>query len=195
MKQNQDGRPRHCGLDPQSRGAGQGNTCETSQTNQHRPRHCGLDPQSRGAVDQPVILASRQYPQGGVATSQNNQQNPLSLDGGGIKGEGENDAPHRPVIADLIRNPEVRRPGRQQANTTYRIPSPLTRENQSLSQCLTLGAEGETSPTPTQPVILASRQNPQGGVRVTTSQTNHIPLSLDGRGPKPVPVPDTGSRG
>ena len=24
--------------------------------------------------------------------------------------------------------------------------------------------------------------------------THHIPLSLDGRGPKPVPVPDTGAR-
>ena len=32
------------------------------------------------------------------------------------------------VIADLVRNPEVRRPGRQQANTTYRIPSPLMGE-------------------------------------------------------------------
>ena len=29
-------------------------------------RHCGLDPQSRGAVDLPVILALRQYPQAGV---------------------------------------------------------------------------------------------------------------------------------
>ena len=27
-------------------------------------RHCGLDPQSRGEGDGPVILASRQYPQG-----------------------------------------------------------------------------------------------------------------------------------
>ena len=63
-----------------------------------------------------VILASRQYPQGGVRVKQanttyripsplmgeeskvrvkqvqHNLQNPLSLDGRGIKGEGENDA-------------------------------------------------------------------------------------------------------
>ena len=87
-----------------------------------------------------LVLASRQYPQSGVRvlTSQPNRQNPLFLDGRGIKGEGEtiqnnhqyplsldgrgpkpvpvpdtgaegeNDAPHRHVIADLIRNPEVR---------------------------------------------------------------------------------------
>ena len=35
-----------------------------------------------------------------------NRPNPLSLDGRGIKGEGENDASHRHVIAGLIRNPE-----------------------------------------------------------------------------------------
>ena len=34
---------RHCGLDPQSRGAGQGGTGETRQ-HQHPSRHCGLDP-------------------------------------------------------------------------------------------------------------------------------------------------------
>ena len=57
-------------------------------------RHCGLDPQSRGAgCVAAVILASRQYPQGGATTRQHNHI-PLSLDGRGIKGEGENDASH-----------------------------------------------------------------------------------------------------
>ena len=32
-------------------------------------------------------------------------------------------------------------------------------------------------------------------VRVKQDNINHIPLSLDGIGSKPVPVPDTGSRG
>ena len=65
-----------------------------------RPRHCGLDPQSRGegpgrAYNKPkptarsVILALRQYPQGRATTRQHNQPNPLSLDGRGIKGEGD----------------------------------------------------------------------------------------------------------
>ena len=73
------GRTPHCGLDPQSRGAGCG-------------RHTGFKAASTGWGDNkttPTIF-------------------PLSLDGRGIKGEGENDAPHRHVIADLIRNPEVR---------------------------------------------------------------------------------------
>ena len=50
------------------------------ETRQHQPhtqdRHCGLDPQSRGEVT-------------GMTTRQHNQQNPLSLDRRGIKGEGE----------------------------------------------------------------------------------------------------------
>ena len=37
------------------------------------PRHCGLDPQSRGEDWAAVILALRQYPQGGVTTRQTNQ--------------------------------------------------------------------------------------------------------------------------
>ena len=62
--------------------------------------------------------------------------------------------------------------GSQQAKPTDQTPSPLTAEYQSLSQCLTLGAEGEQA-----------------------KPTAKIPLSLDDRVPKPVPVPDTGSRG
>ena len=65
------------------------------------------------------------------------------------------------------------------SKTTNNIPSPLTAEDQSLSQCLTLGAEGENSKALplchseqseeskiSDPrdltVILASRQYPQG---------------------------------
>ena len=59
-------------------------------------RHCGLDLQSRGEARAAVILASRQYPQGGVTTRQHNQSIALSLDERGIKGEGDNDAEHRP---------------------------------------------------------------------------------------------------
>ena len=53
-----------------------------------------------------VILASRQYPQGGRRQQDNtNRQNPLSLDGRGIKGEGETrQHQHCHVIADLTRN-------------------------------------------------------------------------------------------
>ena len=50
-------------------------------------------------TDRPVILDLIQNPQGGVAIQTNHV--PLSLDGRGIKGEGE----HNPVIADLTRNP------------------------------------------------------------------------------------------
>ena len=62
-----------------------------------------------------VILALRQYPQGRANNKTTPTIIPLSLDGRGIKGlsqcltlgsEGENDASHRHVIADLIRNPE-----------------------------------------------------------------------------------------
>ena len=83
---------RHCGLDPQSTGwpcrsrhtgfkavsTGRGTTNKTTPT---PSRHCGLDPQSRGVAGD----AGEQV--------QNNQPIPLSLDGRGIKGEGENDAP------------------------------------------------------------------------------------------------------
>ena len=48
-------------------------------------------------VDGTVILALRQYPQGGWATrvskSKTTAKIPLSLDGRGIKGEGEQDSP------------------------------------------------------------------------------------------------------
>ena len=46
---------------------------------------------------------------GGEGETRQLNLHPLSLDGRGIKGEGENDATHRHVIADLIRNPEGRR--------------------------------------------------------------------------------------
>ena len=49
---------------------------------------------------------------------------------------------HRHVIADLIRNPEGQGDTGEQDNTNQ-FPSPLMAEDQSLSQCLTLGAEGE----------------------------------------------------
>ena len=47
------------------------------------------------------------------------------------------------------------------------------------------------------PVIADLIRNPEGqGDTGEQAQNNHqIPLSLDGRGSKPVPVPDTGSRG
>ena len=61
------------------------------------------------------------------------------------------------------------------------------------------GPEGkQDKPTP-QPVILASRQYPQGGGVTQVSKTTQttFPISLDGRGIKGegVPVLDTGSRG
>ena len=99
---------RHCGLDPQSRGAA-GDAGEqdkpTTPEDRHtgfkavstaaatgdagekqdntttpEDRHCGLDPQSRGAET-------------GQGDNKTTQPYPLSLDGRGIKGEGENDAP------------------------------------------------------------------------------------------------------
>ena len=110
----------------------------------------------------------------------------------------------------------IHRAGQQQYKTTINTPSPLMAEDQSLSQCLTREqrvnndapassrhcgldpqSRGEGSGNNTnqhRPVILASRQYPQGGA--TTIQNNHqYPLSLDERGPKPVPVPDTGAEG
>ena len=85
----------------------------------------------------PVILALRQYPQGGATTIQHQPTNPLSLDGRGIKGEGDSKTvpPHRhsraggkpqggcvvAVIADLIRNPEGRQgDAGEQDNTNHR---------------------------------------------------------------------------
>ena len=101
----------------------------------------------------------------------------------------------------------------QQDDTTI-SPSPLMGEDQSLSQCLTLGSESEKRCIASSrhcgldpqsrgvgcvaAVILASRQYPQGrqGDAGETSPIQpSIPLSLDGRGPKPVPVPDTGAEG
>ena len=45
--------------------------------------------QSKGWARWPVILALRQYPQGGVNRTKQPTKSPLSLDGRGIKGEGE----------------------------------------------------------------------------------------------------------
>ena len=152
---------------------------------------------------------------------------------------------HRHVIADLIRNPEGQGDTGEQDNTNQ-FPSPLMAEDQSLSQCLTLGPEGEKLCHSIVPVIADLIRNPEGwrpGIQQAkpttiiplsldgrgikgegennatassrhcgldpqsrgeardtgeTSQTNHHypPLPLDGmREPKPVPVPDTGSRG
>ena len=47
------------------------------------------NPEGKGMVV--VILALRQYPQRGATTRHPNHQSPLSLDGRGIKGEGEQD--------------------------------------------------------------------------------------------------------
>ena len=118
------------------------------------PRHCGLDPQSRGADWAAVILASRQYPQGGVTTRQPKPPIPLSLDGRGIKGEGDSKTVPPCVIPSKTRNPQ--------------------------GGCVVA-------------VILALRQYPQGGV-TTRQHPPYTPLP-DGRGSKPVPVPDTGIRG
>ena len=181
---------RHCGLDPQSRGVGcAGQQQYTTTINIHSPikeeeskpvpvpdtgakgendapassRHCGLDPQSRGEgagnntnQHRPVILASRQYPQGGVPPI------PLSLDERRPKhvsvpdtgAEGENDAPASSRHCGL--DPQSRGEGAGNNTNQHR------------------------------PVILASRQYPQGGVPP-------IPLSLDERRPKHVSVPDTGA--
>ena len=84
-----------------------------------------------------LVLASRQYPQGGETTSQNNRPNPLSLDGRGIKGEGENDASASSRHCGL--DPQSRGEG-------WGIP---TRQHNRH-----------------RPVILASRQYPQGGGEV-----------------------------
>ena len=61
---------------------------------------------------------------------------PLSLDGRGIKGEGEQDS------------------------TNHQSPSPLTREDQSLSQCLTREQRVKTTKHPH--VIADSIRNPEG---------------------------------
>ena len=69
------------------------------------------------------------------------------------------------------------------------------REDQSLSQCLTLGAEDENDATHRH-VIADLIRNPEVKGRAYNKPTpTAIPLSLDGRGPKPVPVPDTGAEG
>ena len=76
----------------------------------------------------------------------------------------------RLVIADLIRNPEVKGGAYNKTNQPP-SPSPLMAEDQSLSQCLTLGAEGENdvphrpnpaNPRQHRPVMLDLIQNPQG---------------------------------
>ena len=53
---------RHCGLDPQSRGAGRGvrHTGYPYRHSKHPHRHCGLDPQSRGVRPAPSFPRRRQ---------------------------------------------------------------------------------------------------------------------------------------
>ena len=91
-----------------------------------------------------VILALRQYPQGG--DNNINPPIPLSLDGRGIKGEGENDASASSRHCGL--DPQSRGEGRgnnKTAPTEY--PSPLMGEESKVreTQPQTLGAEGETN--------------------------------------------------
>ena len=65
-----------------------------------RPRHCGLDPQSRSEV-------------AGLTTRQTDQPIPLSLDGRGIKGEGESKTvgvARRTVILALRQYPQGEAP-------------------------------------------------------------------------------------
>ena len=59
----------------------------TTRQNNHSPSL--LRPLTVIPVSLTVILALRQYPQGRATTRQHNRQNPLSLDGRGIKGEGD----------------------------------------------------------------------------------------------------------
>ena len=80
-------------------------------------RHCGLDPQSRGAVGDAAENKTKQP---------TNSPSPLMGEGWG---EGENDAPHRHVIADLIRNPEAKG-GETTSQTNHTGPSfPRRRES------------------------------------------------------------------
>ena len=66
-------------------------------------RHSRVGGNLQGGVRQdPVILASRQYLQGGAYNKTTPTALPLSLDGRGIKGEGENDALHRPNPRTVI---------------------------------------------------------------------------------------------
>ena len=147
------------------------------------PRHCGLDPQSRGVVlggpsywlqgsihragcQQPNPTSPHRHsrlggnPQGGRATraSKTTQtESPSPLMGEESKVRVKTTHHHRHVIADLIRNPEGRcwvavilasrqyPNGGATASPKQPINSSLPRreKNQSLSQCLTLESEGE----------------------------------------------------
>ena len=117
----------------------------------------------------PVILASRQYPQGGVTTSQHNR--PAVILASRQYPQGGDGRARQTVIADLIRNPEVK--GR--AAVIPSIPTPsFPRRRESTGR----GQPGTTD--------RHCRLDPQSrGDRVghTTSQNNQpYPLSLDGRG-------------
>ena len=71
----------------------------------------------------------------------------------------------RPVIADLIRNPEGRQcdAGENKTTPTNRIPSPLMGEESKVrvTQPLTLGTEGEQDNTNHPHHPPQHRQNPQ----------------------------------
>ena len=105
-------------------------------------RHCGLDPQSRGA-------ARDVREQANTTTII-----PLSLDGRGIKGEGEQDK------TTTYRHSRVG--GNPQGGGEVESPSPLTAEDQSLSQCLTLGTEGENDASQHRHVVADLIRNPEG---------------------------------
>ena len=102
-------------------------------------RHCGLDPQSRGGATQGGRHACVPHRHTGfkaVSTGGDNKTKPtdripLSLDGRGIKGEGENDASASSRHCGL--DPQSRgagRAGQQQDNATNPGPSfPRRRES------------------------------------------------------------------
>ena len=129
-------------------------------TSQHQPHR-------------PVILASRQYPQGGVTTRQHQPHRPVILALRQYPQRGHTTSqhqPHRPVILASRQYPQggdnkTKQPtnpltrhcglGPQSRGEGLGIeqdkqyPLSLTTEDQSMFQCLTLGAEGEqydTSP-------------------------------------------------
>ena len=113
-----------------------------AQAGNHRAGHTTRQHQPH----RPVILALRQYPQGGATTIQ-----------------------HRHVIADLIRNPEVR--GRADSKT---IPSPCHSEQSEESKI-----SDQQLP---RPVMLTSRQYPQGCETRMGAPLRHCGLDPQSRG-------------
>ena len=145
-----------CGLDPQSRGVACDVGIQQAKTTNRIPLSLdGRGPKpvpvpdtgSEGEQDNhpsPVILALRQYPQGGHTTSQNNLQNPppplmgeeskpVPVLDTGAKGETRQTTPA--VILALRQYPQG---GATTSQNNHQSHSPLTAEDQSLSQHLTL---------------------------------------------------------